>query len=166
MNPLLLRLPALLNQPLSHASTRKSFQPLVCQPGRIWVCDRCSQRNFLSSRVRRPQAHSGRLVARPPRTSTPPIRTLSSSQELQDASKLRTDLPSQEEGRRSHASKRFDHLMDSVQSNIFIAGQRLNDLTGYSGIEALKKDIEQQGKSSFASTLVLAIYVLIVRLYQ
>ncbi|KAL9125136.1 MAG: hypothetical protein Q9217_005612 [Psora testacea] len=31
-----------------------------------------------------------------------------------------------------------------MQSNIFIAGQRLNDLTGYSGIEALKKDIEQQ----------------------
>ncbi len=36
--------------------------------------------------------------------------------------------------------------MDSLQSNIFIAGQRLNDLTGYSGIEALKKDIEQQGR--------------------
>ncbi|KAL9637174.1 MAG: hypothetical protein Q9164_002362 [Protoblastenia rupestris] len=34
--------------------------------------------------------------------------------------------------------------MDHMQSNIFIAGQRLNDLTGYSGIEALKKDIEQQ----------------------
>lgn len=34
--------------------------------------------------------------------------------------------------------------MDNLQSNIFIAGQRLNDLTGYSGIEALKKDIEQQ----------------------
>jgi len=35
--------------------------------------------------------------------------------------------------------------MDHLQSNIFIAGQRLNDLTGYSGIEALKKDIEEQG---------------------
>ncbi|SLM40294.1 mitochondrion biogenesis protein [Lasallia pustulata] len=34
--------------------------------------------------------------------------------------------------------------MDHLQSNIFIAGQRLNDLTGYSGIEALKKDIEEQ----------------------
>lgn len=37
--------------------------------------------------------------------------------------------------------------MDHMQSNIFIAGQRLNDLTGYSGIEALKKDIENQGQS-------------------
>ena len=34
--------------------------------------------------------------------------------------------------------------MDNVQSNIFIAGQRLNDLTGYSGIETLKRDIEEQ----------------------
>ncbi|MCJ1463489.1 sensitivity to high expression protein she9 [Pseudocyphellaria aurata] len=37
--------------------------------------------------------------------------------------------------------------MDHLQSNIFIAGQRLNDLTGYSGIEALKKEIEEQEKT-------------------
>jgi sensitive to high expression protein 9 len=36
-------------------------------------------------------------------------------------------------------------MMDNVQSNIFVAGQRLNDLTGYSAIEALKKDIQLQG---------------------
>ena len=36
-------------------------------------------------------------------------------------------------------------MMDHLQSNIFIAGQRLNDLTGYSGIEALKLEIERQG---------------------
>jgi sensitive to high expression protein 9 len=35
--------------------------------------------------------------------------------------------------------------MDQLQSNVFIAGQRLNDLTGYSGIEALKNEIEDQG---------------------
>jgi len=57
----------------------------------------------------------------------------------------RNDLPSQAEGRRSHISKLFSNVMDHLQSNIFIAGQRLNDLTGYSGIEALKKDIEHQG---------------------
>jgi sensitive to high expression protein 9, mitochondrial len=34
--------------------------------------------------------------------------------------------------------------MDNVQSNIFTASKRLNDLTGYSGIEALKKSIENQ----------------------
>lgn len=37
--------------------------------------------------------------------------------------------------------------MDNLQSNVFIAGQRLNDLTGYSGIETLKKEIEEQGQS-------------------
>lgn len=58
----------------------------------------------------------------------------------------RTDLPSHEEGRRSHVSKSFTRVMDHLQSNIFIAGQRLNDLTGYSGIEALKRDIELQGQ--------------------
>jgi hypothetical protein len=57
----------------------------------------------------------------------------------------REELPSQQDERRSHAARRFSHLMDQLQSNIFIAGQRLNDLTGYSGIEALKKDIERQG---------------------
>lgn len=55
------------------------------------------------------------------------------------------ELPSQEERRRSSISRRLSIVMDHVQSNIFIAGQRLNDLTGYSGIEVLKKDIEQQG---------------------
>ena len=58
------------------------------------------------------------------------------------------DLPSKQEGRRSHLSKQLSHMMDNLQSNVFIAGQRLNDLTGYSGIEALKKDIEQQGIST------------------
>ena len=58
----------------------------------------------------------------------------------------REDLPSAQENRRSQAVKRFSHIMDNVQANVFIAGQRLNDLTGYSGIEAMKKDIEVQGQ--------------------
>jgi sensitive to high expression protein 9 len=53
-------------------------------------------------------------------------------------------LPSQAQSRRTEISKRFSHLMDNLQSNIFVASQRLNDLTGYSGIEALKKEIEAQ----------------------
>jgi sensitive to high expression protein 9 len=54
-------------------------------------------------------------------------------------------LPSYLEERRSQLSKQFTEMMDNVQSNIFVAGQRLNDLTGYSAIEALKKDIQLQG---------------------
>ncbi|KAJ5697391.1 hypothetical protein N7488_011075 [Penicillium malachiteum] len=53
-------------------------------------------------------------------------------------------LPSYLEGRRSKLSKQFTTMMDNIQSNVFVAGQRLNDLTGYSGIEALKKEIHEQ----------------------
>ncbi|KAL1955510.1 hypothetical protein VTO42DRAFT_8464 [Malbranchea cinnamomea] len=53
-------------------------------------------------------------------------------------------LPSEVERRRSQFSKRFSDLMDKVQSNIFIAGRHLNDLTGYSAIEKLKQDILTQ----------------------
>lgn len=55
-------------------------------------------------------------------------------------------LPSYFESRRSKLSKQFTGMMDNLQSNVFVAGQRLNDLTGYSGIEALKKEIHNQGK--------------------
>ncbi|ETN45248.1 uncharacterized protein HMPREF1541_10125 [Cyphellophora europaea CBS 101466] len=39
---------------------------------------------------------------------------------------------------------RFGHFMDNFQSHLFIASRRLNDLTGYSTIEALKNDISSQ----------------------
>ncbi|KAJ5312819.1 hypothetical protein N7508_003649 [Penicillium antarcticum] len=53
-------------------------------------------------------------------------------------------LPSYLESRRSQMSKQFSTMMDNLQSNVFVAGQRLNDLTGYSSIEALKNDIQFQ----------------------
>ncbi|BCS20219.1 putative mitochondrion biogenesis protein (She9) [Aspergillus puulaauensis] len=53
-------------------------------------------------------------------------------------------LPSYLEDRRSQFSKQFSTVMDNVQSNVFVAGQRLNDLTGYSSIEALKRSIHEQ----------------------
>lgn len=48
------------------------------------------------------------------------------------------ELPSTLESRRLAVTKKLSHLMDHLQGNIFIASQRINDLTGYSGIEALK----------------------------
>ncbi|KAJ6119909.1 hypothetical protein N7523_004189 [Penicillium sp. IBT 18751x] len=53
-------------------------------------------------------------------------------------------LPSYLESRRSQLSKQFSTMMDNLQSNVFVAGQRLNDFTGYSEIEALKKEIHIQ----------------------
>ena len=57
----------------------------------------------------------------------------------------KSELPSQEEHLRSNLSKKFGELMDNLQSNIFVAGQHLNDLTGYTVIEKLKQDIRAQG---------------------
>ncbi len=68
----------------------------------------------------------------------------SSTASAPSSSKRQSELPSHTESRRTDLSKRFSHLMDNVQSNIFTASQRINDLTGYSGIEALKKSIENQ----------------------
>lgn len=80
----------------------------------------------------------------------------SSSAASNAPNKQRGNLPSEDEGQRSQLSKKFSHLMDNVQSNIFFAGQRLNDLTGYSGIEVLKRDIEKQGQSCFIHFMILS----------
>lgn len=119
-----------------------------------WVCQQCCySHNQKPLRPRAPASlttlnYDRTTFVKKPRTRKAWLSTTSKSPANGDeAQKPRKDLPSQEEGRRSQASKSFSHVMDHVQSNIFIAGQRLNDLTGYSGIEALKKDIEDQGRS-------------------
>ena len=129
---------------------------------KLWICQRCYHHNLHppdSERGRDAAQRDHRRRLRAPRTAffKSYSRTLSTGNSNAE-DKPRSDLPSQEEGRRSHMSKRLSHLMDDVQSNIFIAGQRLNDLTGYSGIEALKKEIEQQGRfvvgPLFAATML------------
>ena len=144
----------------SIAGSSASLRPNLCSriPSR-WVCQKCS------SRIQaRQNDRQSRQVSILNRLNTPPSRSLNAStfsKSLAVATQrraasdttndgqatVREDLPSQKEGRRSHVAKRFSHVMDHLQSNIFIAGQRLNDLTGYSGIEALKRDIEEQGQS-------------------
>ena len=80
------------------------------------------------------------------RSPEPPLTdpNLDASSKPTSSSSSFEALPSRAESRRTEVSKRFSHLMDNFQSNIFVASQRLNDLTGYSGIEALKKEIEAQ----------------------
>ena len=126
-----------------------------------WKCQQCRQTRGVSSTGI--PAWRGRAIEALPRDQgtkyqffiplKPKNRHASSTastnppnnQSEDEPTSSRTDLPSQEESRRSQVAKRFSHVMDNLQSNIFIAGQRLNDLTGYSGIEALKKEIEDQG---------------------
>lgn len=53
-------------------------------------------------------------------------------------------LPSQKPSTTSPLRHRFSAFMDNFQTHIFTASRRLNDLTGYSGIEALKNTITSQ----------------------
>ncbi|OQE32452.1 hypothetical protein PENFLA_c001G04150 [Penicillium flavigenum] len=68
-------------------------------------------------------------------------QSVSQDGDASTASTASGGLPSYLESRRSKWSKQFSTMMDNLQSNVFVAGQRLNDLTGYSSIEALKNDI-------------------------
>ncbi|KAH3679561.1 hypothetical protein WICMUC_000894 [Wickerhamomyces mucosus] len=51
-------------------------------------------------------------------------------------------LPSQKEQRRRLWAKRLELYMDSLQETIFTATRALNDVTGYSSIQKLRKSIE------------------------
>ena len=137
--------------------------PYLRQIAKPWVCQHCRHRSQLSLQTHGPFRNTSKgkhdqnngLKSKELTFWILPLRRVySTSQEKleiegQDGSKAaRIELPSHEEGRRSHVAKRFSHVMDNLQTNIFVAGQRLNDLTGYSGIEALKKEIEEQGPLS------------------
>ena len=122
---------------------------------KLWMCRRCFNLNQ-NVQPSKSMKLINSLTWRPPKSRYNRLQDFSTFSSARKAESIddknaktiaRNDLPSAEEGRRSQISKRFTHLMDHLQSNIFIAGQRLNDLTGYSGIEALKKEIEQQGQS-------------------
>ena len=144
--------PTLFSLPTSNNVSRRllQFPEIYRSTPKPWICQQCYHQRTTNAKDRQLR-NSSTANSQLPRNSTPlkrpsffQRRLLSYSPENEQPNQ-RSDLPSQEENRRSHLSKRFSHIMDHLQSNIFIAGQRLNDLTGYSGIEALKKDIEQQG---------------------
>ena len=104
-------------------STRLSIQASTCLQCRI------------RSQVRR-YAHDFK-PPNPPKSSTSPEP--SSFPSLPED--VAAELPSAKQNRRTAITKRFSSVMDHLQGNIFIASQRINDLTGYSGIEALKARI-------------------------
>lgn len=86
-----------------------------------------------------PESSSFVHTSEAPKPKTPPEGRRPDYQHVNPSS-----LPSSVSAARSQVSKRFSHLMDNLQGNIFVASKRLNDLTGYSGIEALKNDIQCQ----------------------
>lgn len=58
-------------------------------------------------------------------------------------------LPSHHQAQRWDLSKRFQELMDDVLPKLAVVTQKVNTYTGtdYSGIEALKREIKEQGRS-------------------
>lgn len=113
--------------PASRAATRPlrlSIRPPICHECRLSL-----QARFYTEQSKPPEAPNSNLS-----TEKPSIK--SSVRDVQPE-----ELPSSKEGRRSTVTKRLSHLMDHLQGNLFIASQRINDLTGYSGIEALKQRI-------------------------
>ncbi|EXJ55980.1 hypothetical protein A1O7_08911 [Cladophialophora yegresii CBS 114405] len=89
-----------------------------------------------------PEASSIVHTSRHEDTKPPPPKPESHSRP--EASRTPVPLPDSIAARYAHLQKRFGHFMDNFQTHIFTASRRLNDLTGYSGIEALKNDIEHQ----------------------
>ncbi|KAL4966866.1 putative mitochondrion biogenesis protein (She9) [Aspergillus stella-maris] len=82
---------------------------------------------------------------RPPHAAEDSVRTQGQEGQKIDCKQAEPGgLPSYIENRRSQFAKQFSTVMDNLQSNVFVAGQRLNDFTGYSSIEALKRNIQQQ----------------------
>lgn len=148
-------------RPVSRISTppTRSFASETKVLRELSVCNSCrftAQIRFYSSE-REGQSKDGGSGAgkdiKPERDSEPsdaaPDSAVAQNEQVQETSgteRGHESLPSEEEGRRSNFSKQFSSVMDNLQSNVFIAGQRLNDLTGYSAIEALKRDIQEQGR--------------------
>ena len=53
---------------------------------------------------------------------------------------IRPELPSVSERRRGPLTQRFSNAMDTLQSRVLTASQKMNDLTGYTGIEDIKAE--------------------------
>ncbi|KPM45414.1 Sensitive to high expression protein 9, mitochondrial [Neonectria ditissima] len=64
-------------------------------------------------------------------------KTQSESEKAEDRKRL-YELPSSADDRRGDMTQRFSHIMDNLQTRALNASQTLNDITGYTGIEAIK----------------------------
>lgn len=80
-------------------------------------------------------------------TDTPPAPDPAPEQKPQSSAQpppWHAQLPSQLRTQYSNVRHNFNSFMDNFQTHVFTASKRLNDLTGYSSIERLKRDIEEQ----------------------
>ena len=131
---------------------RKPISGNQIRSRRPWTCQQCRQSSTarLFPASARPTSiwRSAETTHHVRQAFTRYVSTETDTPTVDKPSSKRKDLPSATESRRSQLNKRFSHSMEILQSNIFFAVQRLNDLTGYTGIEALKKEIAEEGQSA------------------
>jgi sensitive to high expression protein 9, mitochondrial len=106
-----------------------------------------------------PQDHGSNTIVHALSESSSIDHTKSSSETLKAASSSPEEPRSPRDPTKLNPtpslSTRLSILMDNLQSNLFVASRRLNDLTGYSDIQRLKDDILQQEEAvSNARSLV------------
>ncbi|KAI1658398.1 Mdm33 family-domain-containing protein [Daldinia decipiens] len=77
----------------------------------------------------------------PTPTPTPPPQQSPPPPPPESHSTVNPELPSAQNSRRSALNRSLSTFMDRAQTTLFAASQRINDLTGYSGIETLKSQI-------------------------
>ncbi|KAF3062170.1 Sensitive to high expression protein 9 like protein, mitochondrial [Daldinia childiae] len=77
----------------------------------------------------------------PKPTPTPPPQQPPPPPPPESHSTVNPELPSAQNSRRSALNRSLSTFMDRAQTTLFAASQRINDLTGYSGIETLKTQI-------------------------
>lgn len=85
------------------------------------------------------RVYSTRPTSKEAEPSDPAATANNTTQDDATEAHQQRDLPSSKENRRSNVNRNFSHIMDTVQSRVVNASQTLNDLTGYSDIEAIKE---------------------------
>ncbi|KAL7627397.1 sensitivity to high expression protein she9 [Parahypoxylon ruwenzoriense] len=77
----------------------------------------------------------------PPSSPSNPDPEQPSAPNQYDQQDVHPELPSAQNSRRSQLNRSLSNFMDRAQTTFFAASQRINDLTGYSGIETLKSRV-------------------------
>ncbi|CAI6090896.1 unnamed protein product [Clonostachys chloroleuca] len=96
-------------------------------------------RSFSSQPPKPPKEATGDAPAAPEEHSQP-VDKLSRITDHRSSSREHRDLPSALEKRRSEMNQKFSEIMDNVQSRVLTASKTLNEMTGYTSIEAIKAD--------------------------
>jgi sensitive to high expression protein 9, mitochondrial len=103
-------------------------------PGRTSICPSCR----LQARIRLySSAKSSKSQLLPSNHQNEPPSAAKPTEPAADPTS-QAELPSASESRRSPLLRSLSNTMDALQGRVLVASQRLNDLTGYTAIEAIK----------------------------